>query len=40
MAVFKKILAVLLLLIGGRSHAGVDLEICDYSGQGRDKYGN
>lgn len=40
MTIFKKILAVLLLLIGGRSRDGVELGLCDYSGQGRDKYGN
>lgn len=40
MTVLKKIFTFLLLLIDGRSREGVELGICDYSGQGRDQYGN
>ena len=35
----KKILKWLLSIFTGKSDAAVDAEICDFSGQGRDKYG-
>ena len=36
----KKIADVLVLLFTGYSEEAVDEGICDYAGQGRDKYGN
>ena len=36
----KKFLEWLTFLLTGKSDAAVDAGICDYSGQGRDKYGN
>lgn len=35
----KKFLEFLAFLLTGKSDEAVDAGICDYSGQGRDKYG-
>lgn len=39
MKVLKKIWSELVILLTGKDAAMVDAGICDYSGQGRDKYG-
>lgn len=36
---FKTLWEIVLLLLTGKSRQAVDDGICDYSGQGRDKYG-
>lgn len=36
---FKALADFVLFLLTGKSDEAVDLGICDYSGQGRDKYG-
>ena len=36
----KKIADLIILIFTGKSDEAVDEGICDYSGQGRDKYGN
>lgn len=35
----KKLWEFILLLLTGKSNDAVDEGLCDYSGQGRDKYG-
>lgn len=39
MKVLKKIWDELVILLTGKDPAMVDAGICDYSGQGRDRYG-
>ncbi len=39
MKVLKKIWDELVALLTGKDAAMVDAGVCDYSGQGRDKYG-
>lgn len=39
MKVLKKIWSELVILLTGKDASMVDAGICDYSGQGRDKYG-
>lgn len=36
---WKKVAELFVLLFTGKSDEAVDAGICDYSGQGRDKYG-
>ena len=36
----KRIIEFIVLLLTGKSKEAVDLGICDFSGQGRNKYGN
>lgn len=43
MKIFKNILNWLCLLVGGKSEltdSAVEAGICDFGGQGRDRYGN
>lgn len=37
---FKTVLDTLAVLVGLKSRSAVDAGLVDYSGQGRDKYGN
>ena len=37
---FKSLLDTLAVLVGLKSRSAVDAGLVDYSGQGRDKYGN
>ena len=37
---FKSLLDTLAVLVGLKSRSAVDEGLADYSGQGRDKYGN
>ena len=35
----KRIIDVIAVILTGRDDSAVNADICDYSGQGRDKYG-
>lgn len=40
MNIIKKAWELFVLLLTGKSEEAVDAGICDYSGQGKDKYGD